>query len=212
MKIESYEPYHIGTKLHPYMNFDSFKEKVKKELEKQGYEVPKEVVIEPIKTPLKVLGIKGDTKVELNLSAQAVNVIGTSPKSVMDVFKQLMALLPSLGYELEAAIGFHEIIANINIKTTEKPLEILKKSSKIKFKLLKGIGNIGLTALRISNVREEKEGEILNFIIEPNPASPNTRFLVRFMFRTRDRDKLETFHGELENRILKIMTQLGGKR
>jgi len=194
------------------MNFDSFKEKVKKELKKQGYEIPKEVVIEPMKLPRVVLGIKGDTKVELNLSSQAVNVTGTSPKSVMDVFKQLMTLLPSLGYELEAAIGFHEIIANINIKTTEKPLEMLKKSSKIKFKLLKDIGNIGLTALRIGNVKEEKEGEIINFIIEPNPSSPNTRFLVRFMFRTIDRDKLEAFHEKLENKILEIMTQLRGKR
>lgn len=210
MKIESYEPYHIGTKLHPYMNLESFKEKVKRELGKRGYEVPKEIVVEPIKLPLEVLGTKGDTKVELNLSAQAVNVIGTSPKSVMDVFKQLMTIMPSLGYELEAAIGFHEIIANINIKTTEKPLEILKKSSKIKFKLLRDIGNIGLTGLRISNIGEE--GEIVNFIIEPNPASPKTRFLVRFMFRTRDRNRLELFHGELENRIHKVLTQLRGKK
>jgi len=60
MKIESYEPYHIGTKLHPYINFEAFKEKVKKELGKRGYEIPKRVVTEAIKItpPREVLATK----------------------------------------------------------------------------------------------------------------------------------------------------------
>ena len=213
MKIESYEPYHIGTKLHPYINLEVFKEKARKELEKRGYELPKEVLTEPIKIgpTREVLATREDTKVELNVPAKALNVIGTSPKNVMRIFKELMAVFPTLGFELDSAIVFHEILATINIKTEENPLKILKKISKIKFELLRHIGNLGLTALRISNVKEEKEGEIVNIIIEPNPASPNTRFLITFMFRSRNKDRIEAFHKRFERRIMDVMSQLRGK-
>lgn len=213
MKIESYEPYHIGTKLNPYINFDALKEKLKTELGKRGYELSKEVVTEPIKiTPSReFLATKNNTKVELNLSAQALNVIGSAPKNVLETFNELMNLLPTLGYETDAAIVFHEILANVNIKTDEKPLEILNKSTRIKFKLLKDIGDLGLTAIRISNVREDDE-DLVNLIIEPNPASPATRFIISLLFRSKARNKIELFHDQLEKKILEVMTQLRGRR
>lgn len=212
MEIESYEVYHIGTKLNPYLNFDALKEKLRKELETRGYELSKEVITEPIKItpPREVLATKNNTKVELNLAAQALNVIGTSPKMCLGVFKELMSVLPTLGYELDAAVLFHEIIADINVKAGEKPLEILKKSMRIKFKLLKHIGNLGLTAIRISNIREEED--VINFVIEPNPVSPTSRFKVSLMFRPRVKDKIESFHNQLEKNVLDVMNQLGGRK
>lgn len=213
MKIESYEPYHIGTKLNPYMNFDALKDKLKAELGRRGYELTKEVGTEPIKItpPRELLATKNGTKVELNLSAQALNATGPSPKNVSETFKELMDILATLGYEPNAAIVFHEILANISIKTDEKPLEILNKSTRIKFKLLRNIGNLGLTAMRISNAREEDE-DIVNFIIEPNPTSPTSRFLVTLMFRSKARGKLESFHEQHEKRVLEVMMQLLGRR
>jgi hypothetical protein len=212
MKIESYEPYHIGTKLNPYMNFDALKEKLKTELGKRGYELSKEVVTEPIRIvpSREVLASKKDTKVELNLSAQALNAIGSTPKNVLETFNELMNLLPTLGYETDAAIVFHEILAGINIKTDEKPLEILRKSTRIKFKLLKDIGDLGVTALRIGSVREEDS--TVNLIIEPNPASPTTRFIVSLVFRSKTRNKIELFHNQLEEKVLEVMAQLRGRR
>lgn len=213
MNIESYEPYHIGTKLNPYINFEALAEKLRKELGKRGYELPKEVVTEPIKItpPITVLATKNEAKVELNLGAKALNVIGTSPKNVLGIFRELMSILPTLGYEPDAAIVFHEILANINIKTEEKPLEILKKSTRIKFRLLRDMGNLGLTAIRISNIKEKDE-DIINFIIAPNSASPKSRFMMSLMYRSRVRDKIESFHKQLEEKVFEVMTQLRGRR
>jgi hypothetical protein len=208
MEIESYELYHIGTKLNPYLNFDALKEKLIKELEARGYELSKEVITEPIKR--EVLATKNNTKIELSPAVQALNVIGMSPKMCLEVFKELMTILPSLGYELDAAVSFHEIITEINVNSEEQPLEILKKSTRIKFKLLKHIGNLGLTAIRISNVG--KEEDIINLIIEPNPVSPTRRFKISLLFRSRVRDKIESFHNQLEKNLLDIMNQLGGRK
>jgi len=207
-----YEPYHIGIKLHPYTNLDILKERLKKELGRRGYEIPREIVTEPIKIgpPEEIIGIKEDTQVVIRRDLQALNTRGTSPMSVSSVFKEITDLLPNLGYELDALVQFYEIIATMNIKTSKKPVEILKKAIRIRRQkmILRTLGKVKILGVHIG---VERKGRVsMDLIIEPNPTSPTSRLWVKVRFRSKNKAEVETFHEELEKNIREMIEFLEG--
>lgn len=215
MIIESYEPYHIGTKLNPNVNFDIFKDKMRKELKTKGFNVPEEQILPfRLEPPKILLGEKNGTNVELNVGAQALNSIGTEPEKVLEVFKEVIPILPTIGYNLDVSVTFYEIIATMIIKTEKNPANVIDKSCKIDLESLKEIDDdIGVTGIRIEkkSILKEEEGEdSISMLIEPRLISPTDRFFVRVLYRSIDREKIELFHNELENKVTKVIESLEG--
>lgn len=212
LKIESYEPYHIGIKLNPYVDLDILKGKIRDALVKKKYEIAKELPNELTKigTPKEVLAVKNDTKVELNFGARALNVIGDMPSNVIRVFEELSTVLPKIGYDLDAAALFFEILANIIIKSDKKPIEIINKSVRVDLESLKEIKNVATTGILITSPGASDREGLFNLIIEPSPSSPNNRFSVKVQYRLREIEKIKSFTDKLESKITEIIQSLGG--
>lgn len=210
MNVESFEPYHIGTKLIPDIDFNILKEKIENVLEQKEYEVTKDSTIDnfPIKigSPAEILGIKNDVRVELNFAAQALNVIGRNPSNVFEIFEEVQDFLPNIGYEINATVLFYEILSTIIIETDKNPIELLNKSTRLDYTAMEEIDNLGVIGLRISNM--EKDNILFNLIIEPSKTSPNSRFSVQLQFRSKERDQIKFFNDELEKKILGIIQSL----
>jgi hypothetical protein len=170
LNIESYEPYHIGNKLNPATNFDGLKTKLKEKLKTIGYSVTEKTLSGQqiiLDLPIETLGTKNDVRVELNHLAQALNVVGTKPESVTEIFTEIISVLPDIGYELETSL-LYEIVASIVIKSDDKPTDILNRFVNL------DLGTLSLTDLdmniigmRIGGENIEK-GKSFVLSIEPN--------------------------------------------
>lgn len=180
-------------------------------LKERGYEGTEKPAIElPIKIgpPTEMLGVKGDVRVELNLPAIALNVIGEEPENVIEVFKEVNAILPSLDYELEATVAFYEIVANILIKSTKRPRETINAVSKINLETLKDMGEVIVDSFRIVNLSPTEEQGAISMLVEPYPSNPDTMYSVRLVYRSPKKEVIESFHGELQSRVLNVIQSL----
>lgn len=211
MDIESYEPYHIGNKLNPATNFDGFKTKLKEKLKNTGYSVTEKTLSGQqiiLDLPIETLGTKNDVRVELNHLAQALNVVGTKPESVTEIFTEITSILPDIGYELDKTSLFYEIIASIVIKSDDKPTDILNKSVNLDLGTfsLNDI-DMNIIGMRIGGENIEK-GKSFVLTIEPNVTSPSSRFLVKLQYRSRDIEIVKSFHSDLDSKIIGLISQM----
>lgn len=208
LEIESYEPYHIGNKLNPATNFEALKDKLKEKLGEIGYELSKEN-FQGFTPSVEVLGKKENVKIELNNSAQALNVIGNSPEEVTQHYSELISILNNLGFEREDTIIFTEIITTPVIKSDGKPIAFLsdlfkKDPNSIAFKDIDGLDVIGIR-LAEKNTKEE----IFNVAIEPSPTSKSTRFKMRLHYRPQNSERIISFYENLNEDIINLIKQLG---
>lgn len=211
LNIESYEPYHIGNKLNPATNFDGLKTKLKEKLKTIGYSVTEKTPTGQqifLDLPIETLGTKNDVRVELNHLAQALNVVGTKPESVTEIFTEITSILPDIGYELDKTSLFYEIVASIVIKSDDKPTDILNRSVNL------NIGTLSLNDLDMNIISMKFGGENIekgkSFVlsIEPNVTSPSSRFLVKLQYRSRDMGIVKSFHSDLDSKIIGLISQL----
>lgn len=212
MEIESYEPYHIGTKLNPNVDLDILRNKMESVLKEKEYEIVKRPKIElPIKIglPTEVLGVKKDVRVELNFDAHALNVIGGKPDDVLEIFNEIIPSLSNLGYELEATALFYEIVTNLIIRLDRNPREILNEFSKVNLEPFREVGDINVIAMRVGTWIS-KEHELMTLTIEPSPLSPSNRFVLRIRFQSKEKEKIESFHTKLNDRVIQVIRSLGG--
>jgi len=213
LEIESYELYHIGNKLNPATSFDSLKIKLKDKLKTAGYSTTEKILTGEqmvLDYPTELLGIKNDVRVELNHLAQALNVIGTKPNSVTEIFSNIISILPDIGYELDKISLFYEILASVVIKSEhKKPADILNKSIKLDLTHLsiKGIPNTDITAIRIGGENTTEAG-LYTLSIQPNPTSPGSRFLIKVQYRLKDQATVESFYVDLASNIIELTNQL----
>lgn len=213
LEIESYEPYHIGSKLNPATNFDSLKTKMKEKLKTIGYSVPEKTPSEQqiiLGLPIETLGTKNDVRVELNYLAQALNVVGAKPESVTEIFTEITSILPELRYELDKIFLYYEIIASIVIKSDDKPIDILNKSVNLDLASLSiDELNLNIVGMRIGGEDAEK-GKSFTLAIEPNVTSPTSRFLVRLQYRSKVTADIELFYRDLDTKITGLISQMEG--
>lgn len=211
LEIESYEPYHIGSKLNPATNFDSLKIKLKEKLETIGYSVTEKTLSGQqiiLDLPIETLGTKNDVRVELNHLAQALNVVGTKPESVTEIFTEITSILPDIGYELDKTSLFYEIIASIVIKSDDKPTDILNRYVNLDLGTLSlNDLNMNIIGMRIGGENIEK-GKLFVLSIEPNVTSPSSRFLVKLQYRSRDIEIVKSFHSDLDSKIVGLISQM----
>ena len=216
LQIESYEPYHIGNKLNPATNFDSLKKKLKEKLQTAEYKITEETLSGQqviFDKPIEVLGLKNDVRIELNHLAQALNVIGTNPENVSSIYMEINSFLPEIGYEIENLSLFFEIVTSIIVKSDEKtPKEILNDSIKLNMGsfFINDIENTNIIGIRIGGENTEKDNNF-TLSIEPSTTSPNSRFMLNLRYRSKDKENIQIFHQELDEKIMQLLTQLEWK-
>ncbi len=211
LEVESYEPYHIGNKLNPATNFDSLKTKLKEKLKTTGYSVTEKMLSGQqiiLGLSIETLGTKNDVRVELNHIAHALNVIGTKPESVTEIFTEITSILPDIGYELDKISLLYEIIASIIIKSDGKPIDILNKSVNLDLTSLSMDElNMNIIGMRIGGENTEK-GKSFALAIEPNVTSPSSRFLVKAKYWSKETVDIELFYKDLDTKIINLISQM----
>lgn len=213
LQIDSYEPYHIGSKLNPATNFDILKSRLKEKLGAAGYSTKSEPQDEEnylIKNPIEILATKNNTKIELNKIAEALNVIGTKPENVSEIFKEVMDILSDLEYEIENLVVIFEVLATIIVKTDDKPLNVLNQTVSIDSNSfpVNDVQNWGVTGIRLGGENRLKN-TLFNVMIEPNPTSQNTKFRAKLQYQSREKENVQTFFENLDLKIINLMKQLG---
>lgn len=213
LEIEAYEPYHIGNKLNPAMNFDSMKSKLRDCLKEAGYSLtddtpqPGQQII--LNMGNEILGTKDDSRVELNHTAQALNVIGTNPSNVSDVFSEITSILEDIGYEIDKTILFFEIISSITVKSDGKPIELLNNTIKSNLKSfpVSDVQDLNVVGVRIGG---ESSSEDSSFVltVEPSVTSPSSRFVVKLQYRTHKKENVSNFHKDLNNNVTDFINRL----
>ncbi|MFX1339952.1 MAG: hypothetical protein ACFFDK_15175, partial [Promethearchaeota archaeon] len=119
MKIESYEPFHIGSKFIYYVDKAHLLAKLYEYYvtnKDKGFELYSDIPRgdQPFLPILNILSNpKEKLTLQMNLTANALNVIGNDPKKVVEFFIKLMRNLPDLGFELDSTFTFYEILTNI---------------------------------------------------------------------------------------------------
>jgi len=213
--IESYEPYHIGLKLYNYVDRGLLTVKIYKHFEtkpEEKYELNDEIIsgiksVSPIITIVTDLDSK--TIIQMNFAIGALNIVGSDPKSVYELFIDLFKALPELGFELESTFSFFEIISHIILKVEEKPQDIFKKFVSIDFSKEIGIPDINVNFVRFSNLLSPREEDtIFQLEVIPNPTSPNTRLILRIVYRIRDIEAFKSFHIEFDKTIKGIYKKI----
>jgi len=209
LQVESFELFHIGTKLGTQVNLDVLASKLKELLAKEGYAVSKDAGLTrpQLLAPIEVLGMRNDVRVEMNYVGFAVNAVGTSPPQVTKVFNDLPHFLTVLGYELDAAVQFYEAIATIIVTSDRKPADLLSEMVKWNVKGFDDLGELKITALRTSLLNSEKKQ--FNIIIQPNPASPSSRFVLQLQYRTDKKEEIASFQESINDRLTRFLSSVG---
>lgn len=213
LQVDSYEPYHIGSKLNPATNFDVLKSRLKEKLRMAGYAVRDETESEEnyfIKNPVEILATKNNTKIEFHRIAEALNIVGTQPEKVSEIFREILTTLNDLEYEIENLVVVFEILATIVVKADKKPLSVLNESMNIDSNsfFVDDIQNWGVNGIRIGGENNLKN-TFFSVMIEPNPTSPNTKFRAKLQYQSREKENVQTFYENLDLRIMSLIQQLG---
>jgi hypothetical protein len=211
LQVESFEMFHVGTKISTQVNLDVLASKLKEILTKEGYTVSKDAGLTrpQLLPPVEVLGIRNDVRVEMNYIGFAVNAIGTSPTQVAKVFNDLPHFLTVLGYELDAAVQFYEVLAAIIVTSDRKPEDVLTGMVNWSIKGFDDLGDLKITALRTSATNSERNQ--FNIIVQPNPASPSSRFVLQLQYRTEKKEEIASFQETINDRLTKFLSSIGGK-
>lgn len=89
MEIESFELYHIGTKLMPNVDILLLKKKIKSKLKGYKYKIIEDSSSDSILSQMENLALKSEVSVVINPLARALNTIGDNPDKVIDIFQEV---------------------------------------------------------------------------------------------------------------------------
>lgn len=218
MKIESYEPFHIGSKFKYYVDKGHLLAKLYDYYEanmEEGFELnPNILKGDGSFTPVLniITNPKEKITIQMNLSSNALNVIGNDTKKTVDLFIKLMKSLPDLGFEINSTFSFYEIITNVILlleTEVESPNEIFGKFSSNIFDNIEDLPNLKVNHIRFSDEMISKETEErFNLEILPNRTSPKKRIIFKILKRVKNYELLFQFQEKLEVLIKSIFEQL----
>ncbi len=218
MIIESYEPFHIGSKLIYYVDKGQLISKLYDHYEDNkmsGYKLNQDVLKgDRIFSPLIDIMTNPEEKLtlQMNLSANALNVIGNDSEKVINLFIELMKILPDLGFEIDSTFTFYEILTNVILllePEDKRPNEIFAKFSSNLFTNLEDIPGLKVNHIRFSSEFIPKENdERFNLEMYPNQTSPDKRIILRVLNRVKDYNKLIPFQEKLVTLINNIYNQM----
>jgi len=210
MKVESYDPYHIGIKLSN-INLPIFREKVIKTMKSLDLHIIAKDEI-PVNVPTEILAKDEETKIEINYTSTAINTIGNNPQQTNQLFSKLLKILTTIGYELDALVGFYEIATNINIKSDKDPRELVNTSVNCDLSSWNDIGSdLKADGIKFDYVDKETAKDSLSITVGPNPVRPKNYLLVNIRYQHIEDDKIIDFGSKIEDRVLSLVGSLGEK-
>lgn len=202
-KIESYEPFHIGIRMRLSLD-TNFMNKFRDLLKEDNFELldPVEYNIPP------VLDIAKDNNVmvQINFTANSVNIFGNSPSNVSEILTRIFELFNKMGIDINFGISFYELIAELSIVTDETPSDIFKNLINWDLDYFKKL-NVSTTGLKISTEMVD-ETEIFDYTIEPKLLSPKTRYHSRMLLRSKDINKINDLKENMESIVKSSISQL----
>jgi hypothetical protein len=213
LKIESYEPYHIGIKFANFVNINNLKMKLMESLKEKKYDLIEEkmqipYLIEKIK---ENIANKKKVRIELFYPVHAVNTIidlTDSPKNIIESFCDIIDIVKKLDYDLGKTIEFFELVTNLVILTDKKPINIFNKVIKVDLGTFNDLGKINATGFKFRCEKNEKE--FLELVFEPRLINPENRYFLRIVYRTKSIENLKKFHTDLESNSIKILNLIEG--
>jgi hypothetical protein len=211
VEILSFEPYHIGTRLQAHVDLGILGNKLREHLKAKGYTLPPRVPVEflaPTPVAAQVLGNKDGVRVWFNIPGFALNVTGTDPGKVSLVFRETNQALSDLGYDLNAAVAFYEIVANIIVASNAHPTQSISKSVHVDLSAMKDLGDVVVDSFRVVNVKPTEEQGVLLLLVEPNPNNPDKSYLTRMQFRSSKSGHIEAFHSTLKDKITNVIKSI----
>jgi hypothetical protein len=209
--IQAFEPYHIGIKLQAHVDLGVLGNKLRDYLKDKQYTLPSRAPVEfvaSIPPAAQVLGTKNEIRVWFNISAIALNVTGSDPEKVIEVFKEVIRGLTDLGYDLSASVVFYEILATIVVTATARPVQKINNAMHISLDSMKDLGEVVVDSFRIINIKPVEDQGALNLVIEPNPNNPEKSYSVRLQYRSPKSERIEKFHSSLKDRIINVMKSI----
>ena len=219
MKIESFDPFHIGSKLRYINESQSILTKLFNYYEKdrpKDFELQKGNQINLFLSPtIKILSHKSENiSMHFNYSSNALNVSGNNlkdPDLVVSLFSDLLKNLNDIGFEQESIFSFYEIITNASIllENDLKPLDIIQKFSPQIFKTLKPIEDLELSSIKFSNeLATKKIEDLVSLEISPNRISPHSRMTFRIIYRNDKSEEIIKFQAKIISLIEQIFNKL----
>ncbi len=219
MRIESFDPFHIGSKLRYINESQSILIKLFKYYEKdipKDFELQKGNQINPFLSPtINILSHKSENiTMHFNYSSSALNVSGSSlkePDLVVSLFRDLLKDLEDIGFELESIFAFYEIIARATILLEDdlKPPDVIQKFSPQIFKTIEPIQDLELNIVKFSNESVTKRIEdLVSLEISPNRTSPHSRMTFRMIYRNDKSEEIIKFQENIRSLIEQIFNKL----
>ncbi len=208
--IESYEPYHIGSKLFHYVNLPKLVRKIQDYIEenKKLFEVnrnafSKDAILSPnVKITNKV---ESDLSVHLNLTASALNVASNNPKEVIELSQEIMNILPELGFDLDSTFVFYEVVINVIFRTKSDSINIFKNISNVNILEGSDYPEMITNQIRFSDKQISKENEdLIEITLSTYKTSPRNRIILRFIQRVFNYNDLKYLNENYEKVLLKI--------
>lgn len=217
MKIESFDPFHIGSKIRYINESQNILAKLFKFYEK---EAPKDFELQkgpqmPLSPTINILSHKSENlTMHLNYTSDALNISGRSLKKtdlVVSLFRELLKDLENIGFELKSTFSFYEIIANATIllENDLKPLDVIQKFSPQIFNPIEPIQDLELSTIKFSNELTIKRTEdLVSLQITPNRMSPHTRMTFRLIYRSDKSEDIIKFQENIMSLIEQIFIKL----
>lgn len=209
MKIESYDPFHIGIKLNPAVLANSLRRELLDSLKDSGFDIL--VKGQPMPNVRNEdLAIKNDTRIQFSYEKHALNAIGKNPKDTTEIFKEVLDLIVKIGYEIKAFAPQFEILTNINIITEKNPTQIINNSIKCNLDSWKELdSNVNADGLKVTLIDEKFGKQSLQMFLGPNPVRPTTTIILGIQYVNIDKDKIIDFNSKIEERALRFVKSLG---
>lgn len=210
MKVESYEPYHIGIKVNPAIPIRQLRQKIIDNVSELGLQAEAGEVIPP-NVSTEILVKKSDVRIEFNYVALALNTIGQTPNEVYSVFEKLLNLLTKLGYDTSSVALFYELATTVNVSVDGNAMTILNNSVKCNMNPLKEIvSDITVHGIRYDIGFEEKERDMLRVLVGLNPINPQTLLAFKITLQTRNQEKINEVTKTIENMVLTMANSMVG--
>lgn len=212
MKIETYEPYHMGIKLTNALSLPAFRKRIISALSEQTDFVVSGDAFDGL-SPNDVIAKTNDVRIEINYQSQALNVIGDKPETTTTVFKKLLDILESLDYELEnALVMFYEVLSNVLVNVDEDYSTVLTNAVNCNLDGFKELNpNVKISTVKIDFVDKEHGTDSLEMVISSNQVRPKTSMIVAIKYRTSKKEKTLKFSDKIEERILTLLKSFGSK-
>lgn len=209
MKIESYEPFHIGIKLNPAVLTHSLRVQLLNSLKDSGFDILAKSQPMP-NARNEDLAIKNDTRIQLSYEKHALNTIGKNPKDTTEIFKEVLDLIVKMGYEIKAFAPQFEILINMNIITEKNPTQIINNSVKCNLDSWKELdSNVNVNGLKVALIDEKFAKQSLQMFLGPNPVRPTTTIILGIQYINIDKDEVIDFNNKIEDRSLRFVKSLG---